>query len=64
MNREPQTNKGDTMKAYRMIGWSGMYDLQDDNQDNLIRNASKHQGGFTLWAWSGKQWKKVENFIF
>jgi len=52
------------MKAYRMTGWSGMYDLQDDNQDNLIRNASKRHGGFTLWAWSGKQWKKVENFIF
>jgi len=52
------------MKAYRMIGWSGMYDLQDDNHNKLIRSASKHQGGFTLWAWSGKQWKKVENFIF
>ena len=50
--------------AYRLIGYSGHYDQKSDNKDKLIQEASSRIGLFSLWHWSGKQWTKIETFLF
>jgi hypothetical protein len=54
----------DNYARYRMIGISGHYDKRTNNKEDLIADASKHTGVFTLWSWSGRIWNKVETFIF
>ena len=49
---------------YRIIGISGHYDKRGADKDQLIREASLRNGVFTLWGWNGKQWKRIEVFIF
>ena len=49
---------------YRMTAASGLFDERADTADDLIREASRLHGCFTLWQWNGRQWCKRETFIF
>ena len=49
---------------YRLISVSGLIDKKSNSKDALIAFATKQHGVLTLWQWNGKQWKKIETFIF
>ena len=49
---------------YRMTGAAGTFDVTSANKDRLIKLVSHRKGFYTLWQWNGKQWEKVEAFIF